>query len=916
MAGNPTLPKENIDEVILGLLALEPNEVDELGYQTYSLYLRELLVEVTSGRRKIDGSEVELIKNEFKRVRGKKGRFRIVPKSSKVTANGLGLGGIRKQIKGTQKRLMLAPVGGVPKEKVETLRKKDSDLDVLSRISNTLDSIVKTLTDINKESKNRSDRERKDAESKKRLGREKELESKIFDGIKKVVSTITKPFQSVWDRIVNFIKNIILGRILIKLIDWFADPQNQGKIKSLIRFFKDWWPAILGSYVLFGTTFGRFIRGAVGLVGRFIFQIGRVAIPQLLKFINTPFGKAVALFTAGATIPAMFPGTVNEQERKTSQSPGSTQDKIKQLQQQKANLNVFERLQGKGAEIDEQLEYLKTGKTKAYGFSGGGFNGLVSGPKGRDKVPAMLTDGEFVVSAGAVNKYGVETFEAMNAAGGGTNKPQIVNGTTHAYGGGLVGSKSNTPFSKDPLGAIKRFINYKFGIDIDRPPTWGLPAPKGLGSSGASSGRVSTGSLATDPVGASMRIANQLGIKMPGTPRTSKLGSQAGNLYNRVSSAIQSRLGLGSTKKGKGGFLSDLKSSTYRDAGSIYAKQMLGGFGGPVSERDLSKDSQQELQKAIQRAKKRTGSEIRKVESEIAKLKSMGAKDGNPALERQKSFLSKLKSGGIRVQYTDYADEKGNMSESAKNAKNILGQFWAYERNKKEGGGYRIEDKYDFDAFKKKVKDPKTGKMVERELNQGELVKDVILGKDKTIQQILQAAYLLNLFKGKGDVDMVLGGKRTAAESLGLTASKTMLGGMLGISGKPKDKNTQALEAKRPWWDKMGMFGGASGAMQREMKAKQDFLKKNPSAKLYNKPQKNTGQSYKSRFARPKNAGRPPVKPLPKPKPKTTVAGGGMGGGRGSGARPTNSQKPRTQNPTHSANATRTARSTLGVNKK
>ena len=53
--------------------------------------------------------------------------------------------------------------------------------------------------------------------------------------------------------------------------------------------------------------------------------------------------------------------------------------------------------------------------------------------------------------------------------------------------------------------------------------------------------------------------------------------------------------------------------------------------------------------------------------------------------------------------------------------------------------------------------------------------------------------------------------------------------------------------------------------MKREQKEKEDFLKKNPAAKLYKKPQKNTGESYKSRFARPKNAGVKPVKPPSKP---------------------------------------------------
>ena len=72
-------------------------------------------------------------------------------------------------------------------------------------------------------------------------------------------------------------------------------------------------------------------------------------------------------------------------------------------------------------------------------LGGAAGSGFVSGEKGVDKVPAMLTDGEFVMSAGAVKKYGVGTLEAMNAAGGGTNIPKIANGIVHAAGGGYVG---------------------------------------------------------------------------------------------------------------------------------------------------------------------------------------------------------------------------------------------------------------------------------------------------------------------------------------------------------------------------------------------------------------------------------------------------------------------------------------------
>jgi hypothetical protein len=191
------------------------------------------------------------------------------------------------------------------------------------------------------------------------------------------------------------------------------------------------------------------------------------------------------------------------------------------------------------------------------------------------------------------------------------------------------------------------------------------------------------------------------------------------------------------------------------------------------------------------------GSEISKAEAKINELEASGASKtpkGKEALATQRSFLKKLKSGGIRVQYTDYNDEKGKLSESAKNAKNILGQFWATGRSKKEGGGYRIEDKYDFDMLKKK--DSKTGKM--RDMNTGELIKEGVFGKGKTIQQRLQAAHLLNPFKGKGDVDMVLGGKRTTSEAIGLTGSKNPIGAMFGMSGNPKSTNQAKIAKSKP----------------------------------------------------------------------------------------------------------------------
>jgi hypothetical protein len=422
--------KESIDEKILRLLGLE--DVFDLDYDTYLTLLKEAMVKGRMSKTTIPTEEIEALTNEYKRVKGKKneGRFQI-KKGKKINSSSFNIGKTKGLITASKSlKALPAAIGTSPVSK--------SLDDNISAITAAVVSIHETIKQQQNLLSGSLETDRRRREKEKGDAAENKLE-KRFEGLKKIAEKVIAPVKSILDKIINFLVNVLLGRVVIKLLDWLADPKNASKVKSIIRFIGDWWPALLGAYVLFGTTFGKFVRGTVGMLGRFIFQIGKVAIPQLLRLIKSPLGAGVALFTAGATIPAMFPGTVNEQERKTSKAPGSTKDKIQQLQTQKANLNVFEKLQGKGSEIDEQISLLQTGKTKGYGFSGGGFNGFVSGEKGVDKVPAMLSDGEFVMSRGAVAKYGVDTLEGMNAAGGGTNKPKLISGVPHAAGGGLIG---------------------------------------------------------------------------------------------------------------------------------------------------------------------------------------------------------------------------------------------------------------------------------------------------------------------------------------------------------------------------------------------------------------------------------------------------------------------------------------------
>ena len=85
--------------------------------------------------------------------------------------------------------------------------------------------------------------------------------------------------------------------------------------------------------------------------------------------------------------------------------------------------------------------------------------GEVDGTGGIDKVPAMLTDGEFVMSRGAVQKYGVGQLEAMNASGGGTNKPKIMDNMVYAVTGGYIGDRERKSDPKlKPNSFTNRFV--------------------------------------------------------------------------------------------------------------------------------------------------------------------------------------------------------------------------------------------------------------------------------------------------------------------------------------------------------------------------------------------------------------------------------------------------------------------------
>ncbi len=154
----------------------------------------------------------------------------------------------------------------------------------------------------------------------------------------KAAKKIIAPVKSIFDKILQYFVTIFLGRALFKLLEWFGDKENGKKIQSIIRFLGDFWPALLGGYLIFGTKLGGFITTITGLLIKFT--------PKILKLLKNPIVLGAGLFAAGALIPKMFPQTVEDSADK--QANESVEEKGKEqtiadLRAQNENRNSLQK---------------------------------------------------------------------------------------------------------------------------------------------------------------------------------------------------------------------------------------------------------------------------------------------------------------------------------------------------------------------------------------------------------------------------------------------------------------------------------------------------------------------------------------------------------------------------------------------
>ena len=271
----------------------------------------------------------------------------------------------------------------------------------LATISQNVNAIKKLVTRQNKLEKDKADDTREAREKKKRSMKENLLEGgkKMYDKVAGTFGKVLEPAKGIFESIFKFISLFLLGSALMRILDWFGNPDNKDKIESIFRFLKDWWPVLVaGLMALFPGV--ALIPGLIALTVGFL--------PKLIDTVKMLFGFGKDVDKELAK---------NEKDLEKGGEGGDT------------SFAAF-RMGGdeKEGEVKPETTPRPTGEetggknlTEPQRFNQGG---EVPGQGNEDTVPAMLTPGEFVLTKDAVNQVGADTLYNMNAAAGGTGKPK------------------------------------------------------------------------------------------------------------------------------------------------------------------------------------------------------------------------------------------------------------------------------------------------------------------------------------------------------------------------------------------------------------------------------------------------------------------------------------------------------------
>ena len=320
--------------------------------------------------------------------------------------------------------------------------------DVLKSIREDVGGILAVIEKQTEVEEDAAAEEKQEAGKKRRADREKDREAKAKPNTKAIPSllgSITKPMKNLWDSIIKTFGILLAGWGINTLLKWWGDPANKANVKAFTEFITKALPVILKSILaIVALDIGFRILGFVKLIG-----LAAVKVAKGLGFLFAKTLAAIRLnpWLSGALgITALGVGIGMMQRKGEERVADVTGDE-----------SFTANTMGSGLAVPVNPSPDKESPSRGRNpfeslFNQGGF---VSGPEGVDRVPAKLTAGEFVMSKGAVNEWGIGTLMNMNAAGGGTNEPTggkyegggKVERTN--YGGGLLGRTGKVGYLGD-----------------------------------------------------------------------------------------------------------------------------------------------------------------------------------------------------------------------------------------------------------------------------------------------------------------------------------------------------------------------------------------------------------------------------------------------------------------------------------
>ena len=393
-----------VDERILALLGLE--DVNDIDYDTYKTLLRERMAAGRMGSSTIPTEEIELLTEEFKKVKKKTGRFKV--KKKKINANTF--------FNDVSRAAKVRPIKALPpavEKRVEDEQEEEEErvdeifnfiekvlAPSLTKIEKNLEGILETLAKQADLEKKEAAEEDKARQKEKRKAREAVLEAQ--DGekqVNKIAESISKPAMGIFDFIKNFVLNTLMGGAFGWLLDFLADPAGT-------------WDR----------TWKNLVNGIIGLLNdviKFLYDNLIMPINRVLNDMNTSIedmekqiNSALALFgQKGITLPRipLIP-LAQIQPIPLAGQPPNTGGPI-----------IFTAPQMAGGGMVD-------------GNTGSKVRGM-----GSDTQLVALAPGEVVMSNKAGDMFGRDTLLGMNAAAGGTNRPKMGKGILGFQGGGMLG---------------------------------------------------------------------------------------------------------------------------------------------------------------------------------------------------------------------------------------------------------------------------------------------------------------------------------------------------------------------------------------------------------------------------------------------------------------------------------------------